>query len=682
MDALDWSDVYLFGRFRLHRSGGALLSRDATGIWQLVEIGSRALDVLGVLVERHGELVPRDEIMRAVWPGQVIEDHNLSVQISAVRRVIDEGRTKSSCIQTVSGRGYRFIASVTQPKTGGAGSTIASPRLSIVVLPFDNLSGEPKDDHLADTITYDLTADLSFIPDVSVTAIASAGTYRRQLKGVQTISEELQVRYLLKGSVRLLGSTLRVNVQLISGETSAQLWSDRFDQDIGEQATGQEEVVRRIRDEIGIVLVDIESARSERERPTSPEAFDLVLRVRSMRNQPPTLKREGEIMSLLEKVLELDPTSVYAMTYIAYYLANHDGWTNFQKMQRAERLLAQARVIAPDSPIVLNAYVLWLRTVGRCAEAIEACQQAIQLHPNRIRGYMGIYHELGRCKTWTGHVEEGIAIEQEANRLNPRSPWRYLRYRHIGWYSLLLGRDLDAIEYLERSLAINADDDGYIHLLYRRLAAAYARTGRMQKARQYLARAGQLRPYDTVRGCAPEILVSADYVEQYRRFQDALRLAGLRDHADEDPNFGAPSDAALHDAPAGPTPTKAPGVNTVHTAELIRLLAEVPPIIVDTMTYSWGRSIPGAVGLKYCGLGGSFSDDAQVGLCKKMRQLTGGKLDKPIVAVGWNSERFDGRNLALRLAVLGYTHIYWYRGGREAWEVSGLPETEVDVQEW
>jgi TolB-like protein/tetratricopeptide (TPR) repeat protein len=682
MDALDWSDVFLFDRFRLHRSGGALFSRDATGIWQQVEIGSRALDVLGALVERHGELVPRDEIMRAVWPGQVIEDHNLSVQISAVRRVIDAGRTKSSCIQTVPGRGYRFIASVTRLKAGGAGAAIAAPRLSIVVLPFDNLSGEPKDEHLADAITYDLTSDLSFIPDVSVTAIASADTYRRPPKDVQTIAQELKVRYVLKGSVRLLDSILRVSVQLVSGETGAQLWSDRFDQGIGEQATGQEEVVRRIRDEIGVVLIDIESARSGRERPTNPDAFDLVLRVRSLRNQLPTLKREREILSLLERVLELDPTSVYAMTYIAYYLANHDGWTSFEKMQRAERLLAQARAIAPDSPIVLNAYVLWLRAVGRCAEAIEACQQAIQLHPNRIRGYMGIYHELGRCKTWTGHVEEGIAIEQEANRLNPRSPWRYLRYRHIGWYSLLLGRDLDAIEYLERSVAINAEDDGYIHLPYRRLAAAYARIGRMQEARQYIARAGRLRPYDTVRGCAPEILVSPVYVEQYRRFQDALRLAGLRDHADEDADFDVPSDAALHDEPAGPTPTKAPGVNTVRTAELIRFLAEVRPIIVDTMTYSWGRSISGAVGLKYCGLGGSFSDDAQAGLCKKMRQLTEGELDKPIVSVGWNSERFDGRNLALRLATLGYTHVYWYRGGREAWEVAGLPETGVDVQEW
>ena len=98
--------------------------------------------------------------------------------------------------------------------------------------------------------------------------------------------------------------------------------------------------------------------------------------------------------------------------------------------------------------------------------------------------------------------------------------------------------------------------------------------------------------------------------------------------------------------------------------------------------YSWGRSIPGAVGLERAGWGASTSDTVQDRLRRKMHTLTAGDLDQPIVAVGWNSERFDGRNLALRLTALGYTQVYWYRGGREAWEVNGLPETQLDVQEW
>ena len=117
--------------------------------------------------------------------------------------------------------------------------------------------------------------------------------------------------------------------------------------------------------------------------------------------------------------------------------------------------------------------------------------------------------------------------------------------------------------------------------------------------------------------------------------------------------------------------------------DLRRLLEDdAKPIVIDAMTNWWGSSIPGAVGLKFAGLGGDFSDEAQDRLKVKMRELSGGDLEQPVVAVGWNSERFDGRNLALRLAALGYTHVYWYRGGREAWEVNGLPETVSDVQPW
>ena len=91
---------------------------------------------------------------------------------------------------------------------------------------------------------------------------------------------------------------------------------------------------------------------------------------------------------------------------------------------------------------------------------------------------------------------------------------------------------------------------------------------------------------------------------------------------------------------------------------------------------------PGAVGLKYAGSGGDVADTVQDRLRIKMRALTAGDLSRPLVAVGWNSERFDGRNLALRLVSLGYTDVCWYRGGREAWEVAGLPEAELDVQDW
>ena len=161
-----------------------------------------------------------------------------------------------------------------------------------------------------------------------------------------------------------------------------------------------------------------------------------------------------------------------------------------------------------------------------------------------------------------------------------------------------------------------------------------------------------------------------------------MRLAGQRDHADEDAGFGVPTEGLLHSEVAGRTPKEATGVRTIRTTDLVPLLAAARPLVVDTVLYSWNWSIPGAVGLRFAGLGGSFTDEAQDRLRSKIQKLTGGDLRRPIVAVGSDTEHFDGRNLALRLAWLGYTDVYWYRGGREAWEVNGLPETNLDVQQW
>jgi adenylate cyclase len=563
MDALVTGEMLAFGAWRFDPQAGGLLHQNGAGAWTPVSLGSRARDILTLLLREPGALVSKNTIMDAVWPNAVVEPNNLTVQITALRRVLDDGRKGESCIQTVPGRGYRFALPVTRLPQGFGDGTETAPRLSVVVLPFDNLSGDSNDDYLAEAITDDLTSDLALIPDVLVSAREAANGYRSQPEDVRAIGDELRVRYALKGAVRRLGLALHVNVQLISAETGTVLWSDRFDVETEHAAAAEEEIVRRIKDELGIKLIDVESARSLRERPLNPDALDLVIRARSLRNQPASRQQNTEVTALLERALTLDPASLYAMTYIAYYLSNpvgYLGWQDFTKMQRAEGLIARARALAPESPMVLNTYVLWLRALGRCAEAIEVCQRAIRMHRNRIRGWMGFYHELGRCKTWMGQAEEGIALEKEANRLNPRSAWRYLRYRHIGWYSLLLGGNEEAIGYLERSLAINPEDDGGdLHLQYRRLAAAHVRIGNVAKAREYLASANRIWLYDTVRSRAPELLTSPIYVEQYRQFQDSLRSAGLRDHARDDADFGVPADTALRSELTGLTPVETRG---------------------------------------------------------------------------------------------------------------------------
>ena len=161
MDALAADEIFLFEGFRLDRRAGGLLQADENGVWTPVAVGSRALDLLTLLVSRHGDLVSKDEIMAAVWPGMIIEDSNLPTQILTLRRVLDWGRSQGSCIQTVSGRGYRFVAEVThaaaEARLASIPQQLVAPRLSIVVLPFANLSNDPNQQYLADGITDDLT---------------------------------------------------------------------------------------------------------------------------------------------------------------------------------------------------------------------------------------------------------------------------------------------------------------------------------------------------------------------------------------------------------------------------------------------------------------------------------------------------------------------------------------------
>jgi adenylate cyclase len=559
----------------------------------------------------------------------------------------------------------------------------SAPRLSIVILPFENLSGDPKDDYLAEGITDDLTTELSNIANAFVIARNSAYTYKGKAVNVKQVGDQLGVRYVLEGSMRRLGDVLRVNAQLVSAETGAHLWADRFDEPVRDLAAGQEEIVTRIGNALGWEMVRIEAVRSVRERPDNPDAFDLILRARSLWLQPFNLDRLAEIRALYERAVQLDPSSSRAKTGLAYALmeqaADEPGGTTEDLLTRAASLISAAESLNANSYEVLSNRAYLLRVQKRWQEEMAVAQRMIDLYPNNQDGY----NELANVKMITGAAEEAIPLFQKAIRIDPRSAFLFNRYRRIGYCLLVLGREQASIEWLQRSLASNPDAPAeYRAWSYRHLAAAYALIGRSDEARQTLAEANRLWPYATIRSQSPEDYSSEAAAEQIRHLREGLRLAGLRDHASEDADFGVPSYSKLQRGIVGYSPTSAPRVITIRTADLVPFLAQSRPLVIDTMLNTWGRSIFGAIGLRGSGIGGDFSDYLQDRLRRKMQTLTKGNVSSPVVVVGWSSERFDGYNLALRLAALGYTKVYWYRGGREAWEVAALPETTVVEQDW
>jgi adenylate cyclase len=736
MDADVDSETLVFEGWRFERSARVLYRQDATGAWRPASVGSRGLAILALLLERPGSLVPRDTLIKAVWPGVIVEPQNLTVQIAALRRVLDDSRPGESCIQTVPGRGYRFVPRVTQaevvspdPKAtptadlvavretpavsrgrrtwrpwvaGFGGATIvalllvirawhggwlagspAPPRLSFVVLPFENLSGDPAQNYLAEGITDDLTTDLSGLPQMFVIARSSAGSYAGKTVDPRTLGRDLGVRYVVEGSMRKLGDVLRMDVRLISTETGAQLWADRFDEPIKDLSAGQEEIVERIGQTLNVAVLDIESARSKRERRTNPDAFDLILRARSLGRHPMGPREYAESLALYEQALRFDPNSIIAMTGLAEELIRRT-FTGFDTkaddLARAAKLVSDATAIDPDNPNVLDAAAFLLHEQQRFSDEIPVLQHLLDRFPN----WSPAYNQLGDCLIRMGRAEEAILMIKTAMRLDPQGIFAWSHYENLGWALFQLGRDEESIVATQRALAANPNNAPYYLAQFKlRLAAAHARLGELDEAHRAVADANRIWPYHTVRSQWPRSSTNSVYIMQVERYQAGLRLAGQRDHADENADFGVAPDNTLHREPAGPTPTTTPGATTIHTSELQQFLADRTPIIIDTASHWWYRSIPGAVALKGAGWGGSTSDVMQDRLRHKMQELTKGDLSTPIVAVGWNSERFDGRNLALRLVALGYTQVYWYRGGREAWEVNGLAETgAASEQDW
>jgi adenylate cyclase len=564
MDALASSEVFLFEDFRLDRHGGGLFRRDDCGVFVPVAIGSRALDLLSVLITRAGEVVSKDEIVAAVWPKVIVEDSNLTVQISALRRMIDHGRSGGSYIQTVPGRGYRFVAPVTrfvgevrsvksvmdrgevhaadsaaepvtalpmsrQPiavsrrrrtvegaivaalaamlvlsvivwwfwptaKVDQTSETAAAdpirqppvaPRLSIVVLPFANLSNDADQQYFADGITEDLTTDLSQIPDMFVISRNTAFTYRNKPVDTKQIGRDLGVRYVLEGSVQRLRAQVRVRTQLVDAETDAHLWAERFDHDVSDLFAIQNEITSRI-----AIALNLEVTIREAARPTAnPDALDYILRGRAAYHRPATRENYTEIIRLFEQALALDPRSAEAQSRLAGTLVDRVldemSESGASDIARAEGLIRQALAASPRSPLAHFVRAQLLRATDRCEEAITEYQAVLASDRNSVAS---IAH-IGRCKIYVGPIEEAIPLQEQAIRLSPREPNLGLWYFRIGQAHLLLSRMDEAIRSLEKARSASPT----YPFVPRWLAAAYGLKGDFKRAAVDLAEARQLR---------------------------------------------------------------------------------------------------------------------------------------------------------------------------------------------
>jgi TolB-like protein len=285
----------------------------------LVALEPQVFDLLVYLVQNRERVVSKDDLLEAVWGSRIVSESALTSRITAVRKAIGDDGGAQRLIRTVPRKGIRFIGEVRE-EARAAPASPSAPRLSIVVLPLENLSNNPEQEYFVDGITDDLTTDLSRISGSFVIARGTAFTYKGKPIDVKQIGRELGVRYVLEGSVRRSGDQVRVNVQLIDAESGAHVWADRFETDRRNLAAAQREIIGRLAQSLNLELVRDVGRRIEQNRAADPDARDHVMRGWAWYHRPRSMAATEEARRAFEQALEIDLRSVDAKVGIAMVL--------------------------------------------------------------------------------------------------------------------------------------------------------------------------------------------------------------------------------------------------------------------------------------------------------------------------------------------------------------------------
>ena len=416
----------------------------------------------------------------------------------------------------------RIAAVATKP-------TPEAARLSIVALPFANLSGDPAQDYLADALTDQLTTAIARLRDSFVIAHSSALTYKGKPVDAKTIGRELGVRYVLEGSVQPTGNQVRVNAQLIDAESGAHLWAEQFDTPRADLLQTQDQIVTRLARSMYLQLPEAAAARLKRTPAANPDAEDLALQC-----QAGFLKNEVTFLAtyfrLCDKALAADPNNVRALTYLAltFLPSRGRGYDPEDKLKRADELVSKALELDPNyAPAhLVKAFVL--QSQLRLDEAIAEDRRAFDLDPSLVDAY---WH-MGFVMRRVGEFQTSLELIDKALRLSPRDPFRATWYADKAGSHFALKQYDQAIEWARRAVEIDPNNS----IPYTYLIPALALTGQESQAHEalghYLATRGALRTVAGWKSARAQLVnehTDPRYVEYWDRWIEGLRKAGLQE---------------------------------------------------------------------------------------------------------------------------------------------------------
>jgi TolB-like protein/class 3 adenylate cyclase len=542
----------------VHR--GRVVKRTGDGVLlefrSLVDAVRCAIEVQSGMVERNAGLPPerRIEFRVGIHLGDVVEESdgdlmgdgvNIAARLEGVAEpggiCLSEDayrQVRDKLKEQLDDLGEQSLKNIARPvrihavKIGAANSPPAPhrpapeksgpPRLSVVVLPFANISGDPEQEYFVDGVTESLTTDLSRISGSFVIARNTAYAYKGKSVDVRAIGRELNVRYVMEGSVQRGGARMRVNVQLIDAESGAHLWAERFDKPLADLFDMQDEIIAHLARQLDAALIAAEARRAA--QAPQPDSIDLYFQGMAWANKgiaPGPLTQAGDFF---KRALALDPDNVDALIGDAWVEMTLAGaYTTDDRTARlatAKAALTRALSLAPGCALAH----LYLGRVGiftnHGLQAIAECERALALDRNLAAGHATI----GLAKIFIGRGEETEAHVREALRLSPRDTFAFSWMAMAGLAKLYLGGDEEAVAWFRRAIEI----DRNLPNAHFYLAAALAHLGRLAEVQAAVVAGLAINPTYTINGFrAGSLSNDPTFLAQRERVYDGMRKAGV-----------------------------------------------------------------------------------------------------------------------------------------------------------
>jgi TolB-like protein/class 3 adenylate cyclase/Tfp pilus assembly protein PilF len=536
------------------RTGGSIVE-----FRSVVDAVRCAIEVQNAMVERNAEVAPERRIEFRIGihvGGDVVEESdgdlmgdgvNIAARLEGMAQPGAICLSEDACRQVrarldleVNDLGQTQLKNIVEPirvyslEVGAPAQTKAAPapapeksappRLSIVVLPFANIGGDPEQEHCVDGVTESLTTDLSRIRSAVVIARNTAFAYKGRALDVKTIGRELNVRYALEGSVQRGGNRMRVNVQLIDAETGNHLWAERFDKPLADLFDMQDEIVARLANALNAQLVVAEARRAE--QAPNPDSTDLYFQGLAWFNKGFTPDSVAQARSFFDRALTADPNNVDALVGSANAEAiegaNYFATDPVAAFAAAEAKLAKALSSVPDHARGHMTLGIVYMFTKRAAQGIAECEYALALDRNLANAHSAI----GFGKILVGRAEETEAHIAEALRLSPRDTLTYVWMTHASMAKLHLGSFEQTVAWCRRAIEANRN----YPRAYFELAAALAQLGRIDDAQSAVKAGLALNPTYTIsRARALWTAMSDDpmYLAELERMLEGLRKAGV-----------------------------------------------------------------------------------------------------------------------------------------------------------